>query len=153
MRITSPAFADKIPIPVQYTCKGANISPPFEFIDVPDGTVSFVLIVEDIDAQNPLVHWLLYDIPGKVTHLDEGKVPESAIHGVAGEGTTNYEGPCPKNFKGIHRYCFALHALDITLNVSGVADKTVIVEKMQGHILAKAELLGIVEGEQVTESV
>ncbi|OOK77426.1 putative phosphatidyl ethanolamine-binding domain protein [Mycobacterium kansasii] len=31
LTISSPAFADGAPIPVQYTCKGANIAPPLSW--------------------------------------------------------------------------------------------------------------------------
>lgn len=153
MRITSLAFAEKIPLPLQYTCKGPNTSPPFEFIDVPKETVSFVLIVEDIDSQDKWIHWLVYNIPGKVTHFDEGKIPEGAVDGICNEGTRGYQGPCPETFKGIHRFCFSLYALDTILNVPDFADSKLIVDEMQGHILAKAELQGIAEGEKVSESV
>ena len=153
MRITSPAFADKIPLPAQYTCNGPNTSPPFEFIDVPKGTISLVLIVEDIDSGNNWIHWLVYNIPGNVSHFDEGKIPEGAIDGVCNGGARGYDGPCPKKFKGIHRYCFRLYALDTMLDVPADSDSRVIVDHMQGHILEKAELLGIAEGEQISESV
>jgi Raf kinase inhibitor-like YbhB/YbcL family protein len=153
MKLTSPAFADKIPVPVKYTCKGPNISPPLEFIDVPKNAKSLVLIVEDIDSTNHWIHWLVYNIPGDTTHFEEGKIAKGAIDGVCNGGTHGYEGPCPKYFSGIHRYCFRLFALDTTLEVPLIADANVIRSEMEGHILATAELLGVAEGEQVSQSV
>jgi Raf kinase inhibitor-like YbhB/YbcL family protein len=153
MKITSPAFADKIPVPVKYTCKGPNTSPPFEFIDVPKETKSLTLVVEDLDSSNHWIHWLVYNIPGNVTHFEEGKIPAGAVDGVCNGGTHGYEGPCPKYFKGVHRYSFKLFALDQMLEVPILADAKVITDEMQGHILASAELIGVAEGEQVSESV
>jgi Raf kinase inhibitor-like YbhB/YbcL family protein len=153
MRITSPAFADKIPVPVQYTCKGPNTSPPFEFIDVPKKAKSLALIVEDLDAPNHWIHWLVYNIPANVTHFEEGKIPDGAVNGICNGGTQGYEGPCPKYFKGIHRYSFKLFALDIMLEVPSIADKNVVVSEMEGHILETAELIGVAEGEEVSASV
>jgi len=153
MKITSLAFADKIPVPLQYTCKGPNTSPPFEFIDVPKGATSLALIVEDLDSANHWIHWLVYNIPGNTTHFEEGKIPQSAIDGICNGGTRGYEGPCPKYFKGVHRYSFKLFALDTMLEVPADADAKIIVSSMEGHVLDSAELIGIAQGEQVAESV
>ncbi|HVS59763.1 MAG TPA: hypothetical protein VHE82_03605, partial [Gemmatimonadaceae bacterium] len=52
-KLSSPAFAPNGPIPSKYTCEGADISPPLEWSDPPDGTRSFALIVDDPDAPDP----------------------------------------------------------------------------------------------------
>ena len=153
MKITSPAFADKIPVPLQYTCAGANQSPPLEFIDVPKNSESLVVLLEDLDSPGQQIHWLVYNIPGDVTHFDEGKIPKDAVDGLSDAGTHGYSGPCPKNFKGVHRFCFRLIALDCMLDVPVVAGAEAIKNEMQGHILAIAELVGVAEGERVSESV
>lgn len=153
MRITSPAFADKQPVPLPYTCNGPNVSPPFEFLDVPKETKSLALVVEDTDSSNQWVHWLVYNIPGHVTYLEEGKIPTGAVNGICNGGTYGYEGPCPKYFHGIHHYCFRLYALDTVLDVPPDADKRTVLSSMEGHILSHAELVGIAEGEQVSTPV
>jgi Raf kinase inhibitor-like YbhB/YbcL family protein len=151
MKITSPSFANNQPVPVKYTCNGPNGSPPFEFIDAPKNTASFVLVVEDLDAPNHWIHWLVYNIPGTTSFFDEGKIPEGAVDGVCNGGTHGYEGPCPKFFSGIHRYSFKLYALDTILNVPENADKGVVFEQFHNHILEEAELVGLAEGEQQPE--
>jgi Raf kinase inhibitor-like YbhB/YbcL family protein len=153
MKITSPAFADKIPLPVVYTCSGSDQSPPLEFLDVPKEAKSLVLLVEDIDAEKPLFHWLVYNIPAEVTHFDEGKTPTDAIEGICNSGEPGYKGPCPKLFTGIHRYCFRLYALDAMLQIPAVADAPAVLAEIEGHILDKAELLGVAEGEKISESI
>ena len=54
MKLISPAFAEGSVIPEKFTCKGENISPPLEISEVPSGTKSFVLILEDPDALSRL---------------------------------------------------------------------------------------------------
>jgi Raf kinase inhibitor-like YbhB/YbcL family protein len=153
MKITSPAFADKIPVPVQYTCKGENVSPPLEFIDVPKEAKSLVVIVEDFDSPDKRVHWLVYNIPGDCTHFNEGKSSKDAMQGICSDGVPGYQGPCPKQFKGIHRFSFRLIALDSMLPDNPLADGAEIQKRMGAHILDSAELIGVAEGEQVSESV
>ena len=66
--LTSPAFRHGEPIPEQYTCEGRNISPPLAWKNLPKGTKSLVLIVDDPDAPDPAapkftwVHWVLYNL-------------------------------------------------------------------------------------------
>src|SRR5437763_10502388 len=50
MTLSSTAFADGGQMPVKYTQAGEQASPPLSWTNVPDGTVSFVLIVHDADA-------------------------------------------------------------------------------------------------------
>jgi Raf kinase inhibitor-like YbhB/YbcL family protein len=153
MKLTSPAFADKLPVPVQYTCKGENISPPFEFLEVPKDAKSLVLLVADIDSSNNWIHWLVYNIPATVTHFDEGKTPDDAVNGICNDGTQGYKGPCPKYFKGVHHFSFKLFALDKMLEVPLTADFKVIQQEMQDHILDTSEFVGVAEGEQISETV
>lgn len=153
MKLTSPAFADKIPLPLQYTSKGENVSPPLEFIDVPKEAVSLVLTVQDVDSPTHRVHWLVYNISPSVTHFDEGKTPEEAVIGICHKDIRGYDGPSPETFKGIHRFCFRLYALDTMLEISSDANCEIILNAIKGHIIALAELLAVAQGEQVSESV
>jgi phosphatidylethanolamine-binding protein (PEBP) family uncharacterized protein len=50
MVITSPAFTDGERIPEEFTCEGADVSPPLSWNGVPDGTVELALTCEDPDA-------------------------------------------------------------------------------------------------------
>lgn len=56
--VTSLAFVDHAPIPLNYTDDGEGLSPPLQWAQVPDGATSIALIVEDADAPTPqpLVH-------------------------------------------------------------------------------------------------
>lgn len=47
LTVTSSAFQNNGPIPIKYTCKGPEFSPPLQFGNVPDETKSLVVIVEE----------------------------------------------------------------------------------------------------------
>src|SRR5580704_17851330 len=52
LMLASPAIPPSGEIPAQYTCDGADISPPLSWSDVPAETGSLVLVVEDPDARS-----------------------------------------------------------------------------------------------------
>lgn len=153
MKLTSPAFAEKLPVPVKYTFKGPNVSPPFEFLEVPKDTKSLVLIVEDLDDDKNPIHWLVYNIPASASYFDEGKIPEGSIEGSCNSGHPKYAGPCPKDFSGIHHFAFRLYALDSLLEVPPASDVDVIRPAMQNHVIEMAELIAIAEGDQVSNTI
>ena len=64
MKITSPEFENKDFIPPKFTCQGEDISPTLKIEDIPQGTKSLALIVDDPDApMGTWVHWVLYNLP------------------------------------------------------------------------------------------
>ena len=143
---TSAAFEDGAAIPAQYTCDGADISPPLEWGDPPPNTGSFALIMDDPDAPiGTWVHWVIYDLPAEARSLAEGVPgePHLAGGGVQGRNSwpkTGYGGPCPPS--GTHRYFFKLYALDVVLGAGPGLTKKELLEEMGGHILAQAQLVG-----------
>ena len=153
LTLTSPAFTHEGPIPATHTCEGADRSPPLEWSGAPPGTKSFALIVDDPDAPDPAapkmtwVHWVLYDIPPTVVSLAEGVDVNRAATGTR-EGMndwkrTGYGGPCPPI--GRHRYFHKLYALDILLGDLGTPTAWDIADAIEGHILDRAELMGVYE--------
>jgi len=150
MKLTSPAFQPNAAIPARFTCEGSDISPELNWSDLPAGTKSLVLIVDDPDAPDPRaprmtwVHWVLYNLPPPATGLPEA-VSSAALPAGTGEGLndwgrTGYGGPCPP--VGRHRYFHKLYALDTRLPGLGKPTKAALEHAMSGHILAKAELIG-----------
>jgi phosphatidylethanolamine-binding protein (PEBP) family uncharacterized protein len=77
VEVSSPAFAYNEMIPVQYTADGAGLSPPLEWRCVPADAQSIVLLVEDADSPTPqpLVHAIVWDLPGADGSLPEGALP------------------------------------------------------------------------------
>lgn len=148
MRITSTVFRNEGTIPKLYTCEGKDISPPLVWTDVPTGTKSLALIVDDPDAPDPAapkmtwVHWVLYNMPSATEGLPEGvkSLPPGTKEGVNDWNRTGYGGPCPPI--GRHRYFHKLYALDIVLPDLRQPTKVQLEQAMKGHILAEAQLMG-----------
>jgi Raf kinase inhibitor-like YbhB/YbcL family protein len=148
--LTSPDFQAGANIPAVHTCDGAETSPPLSWSDLPPGTKSLVLIVDDPDAPDPAapkmtwVHWVLYNIPPAATSLPAA-VRTTDLPKGTGIGTNDYKkfaygGPCPP--VGRHRYFHKLYALDTVLPDLGHPTKAKLEKAMQNHILGKAELIG-----------
>ncbi|HLE13710.1 MAG TPA: YbhB/YbcL family Raf kinase inhibitor-like protein, partial [Anaerolineales bacterium] len=107
IHVTSTAFNEGENIPKEYSCDGENLSPPLAWSDVPQGTQSLVLIVDDPDAPSgTFVHWVVYDLPADLASLPEGA---SGIgrEGVNGFRKSGFGGPCPPR-GSTHRYFFKL---------------------------------------------
>lgn len=148
--LSSTAFQQRNVIPAIYTCEGADRSPPLTWSNLPKGTQSLALIVDDPDAPDPqasqmtYVHWVLYNIPVTVQQLPEGvttgQLPKGTLEGINDWHRTGYGGPCPPI--GSHRYFFKLYALDTVLDDLHAPSKAQLETAIQNHILGIAELMG-----------
>jgi Raf kinase inhibitor-like YbhB/YbcL family protein len=153
LAITSPAFGHMGAIPSTYTCQGKDVSVPLAWNGLPAGTRSLALIVDDPDAPDPKapkmtwVHWVLYNLPPDATGLPEAvraaDLPQGTREGRNDWKRSGWGGPCPPI--GRHRYFFKLYALDAVLPDLGQPDKAKLEKAMQGHVLAKSELVGTYE--------
>jgi Raf kinase inhibitor-like YbhB/YbcL family protein len=148
LKITSPEFGNNETIPVRFTCKGKDLSPPLQWSGVPDKAKSLVLIVDDPDAPDPKapkttwVHWVLYNIPPYSDGLegDVQELPEGTVRGLNDWKRADYGGPCPPI--GRHRYFHKLYALDTVLPKLNKPTKAEVEKAMKGHILEQTELVG-----------
>jgi len=150
LTLTSSAFTQNGAIPKNYTCEGADLSPPLQWSGAPRGTKSFALIVDDPDAPDPRapkmtwVHWVVYNLPASVQSLPEDAsrrgMPEGAVHGLNDWKRTGYGGPCPPI--GRHRYFHKLYALDSVLSGLAKPTKTELLNALKPHVLAEAQLVG-----------
>lgn len=148
LELVSDAFEEDGVIPIKYTGKGADVSPPLSWSDVPEGTKSFALVMDDPDApMGTWIHWVIYDIPGDSRALEEG-IPRDLVlqdgtrQGINSFRWSGYGGPAPPPGSS-HRYFFRLYALDTVLDLAPGANKGQLMRTMQGHILAQARLIGI----------
>ncbi len=145
MQITSPAFNHKKQIPPLFTCDGENTSPPLEFHNVPEGTESLALIMEDPDVPKHLRedgmwdHWIIWNMPANTTVIEEGSKPNGVV-GLSTRQVNEYGGPCPPDRE--HRYFFYLYALDSKLDLPESSTKADLLSAMKGHVIEKAELMG-----------
>jgi len=144
MKLTSPSFKNNDKMPVKFTFDGKDINPALKIENLPAGTKSLALIVDDPDAPMKVwVHWVVYDIPPS-DHIDEASIPGK--QGINDSGGKDYHGPCPPS--GTHRYFFKVYALDKILGLDEGISKGDIEKAMRGSILSSAELVGLYNREQ-----
>jgi Raf kinase inhibitor-like YbhB/YbcL family protein len=147
--LKSNAFEANAPIASKYAYDQENISPSLSWNNIPSGTKSIVLIVDDPDAprEKPWVHWIMYNIPATQMELAENIPALETLENGAKQGVNDwdkigYGGPCPPVGHGIHHYHFKLYALKEILDVPEKPTKDIIENAMQGKILGYAELVG-----------
>jgi len=154
MTITSPSFKNDETVPSNYTCDGVNVNPELHVADVPPGTKSLALIVDDPDAPaspktasrggpgSTWTHWTLWNIDPATTVIPESGKPPQAMEGRTSFGTSGYGGPCPPAGKP-HHYHFKLFALDVMLDLPAGADVHALETAIDGHLISTAELIGL----------
>lgn len=145
LSIKSTAFSANDMIPARFTCDGKNISPELIFGNIPEGTQSLALTLEDPDVPRTVRtdgmwdHWVVWNMSPTTTRIAEGAVP-SGIIGKGTNGKASYLGPCPPDRE--HRYFFTLYALDATLSLPQSATKEELLKALAPHLIEKATLIG-----------
>jgi phosphatidylethanolamine-binding protein (PEBP) family uncharacterized protein len=119
MAISSPAFQRNGAIPVQYTCDGANTSPPLQWQNLPAKTAALVLFVIDDTSTGPAggIRWVVGDISPSATGVAAGATPEGGIVGSDTQGHVGYGGICPERGK-TSTVEFVLYALSKKIPLS-----------------------------------
>ena len=139
LKLISTVFSNNGHIPPLYTCEGKNINPPLKVENVPDGTKTLAIIVEDPDApRGTFDHWVVWNISPNEAIAENSN---SGINGTNSFGKTGYGGPCPPS--GEHRYFFKVFALDSELDLLAGSTKEELLDVMKGHVLASTELMGV----------
>jgi Raf kinase inhibitor-like YbhB/YbcL family protein len=145
-KLTSPDFQDNGPLPERCAydkagCHGQNTAPTLQWDNIPEGTKSFALLLNDIDAPvaGGFHHWVVYNIPSDVRTIAENAPFEA---GTTSMNTHSYFGPCPPPTGQPHHYVFWLYALKIDhLSEKGLTFDALL-HAMEGHVLAAASLVG-----------
>lgn len=143
MLLNSSDITHEAEIPARYTCKGENLTPSFKLAYVPMNAKSLVFIVEDPDAELGLwTHLMMWDISADLTEIEEGKLPEGVI-GRNTNGAHEWDSICPPEDKE-HRIYFKIYAVDVEkLELDpDSATREQLLEAMEGHIVAHAEIIG-----------
>lgn len=158
-RLTTSAFSNGGHMPRKFTADGAgaqkDMSPPLEWQNVPEGTESLAIIVEDVDAPDPedpivpFVHWVVVNIPPSLKGLPIGfnhkDIEGKEEYGDLQEGVNDfkmpeYRGPSPP--KGNHRIEFRLYALDTKVKLGHKATAPKFRDEYSGNVIAEALLVG-----------
>jgi Raf kinase inhibitor-like YbhB/YbcL family protein len=156
MALSTTAWPDGGQIPAKHAQTGEEASPPLTWTNVPDGTMSFVLIVHDLDAAvgsgtDDLLHWMVWNIPGEARGLPEkvaqgAQLPDGSRQ-ISASGPY-YRGPGALASGPVHHYVFELFALDSMIDVAPVGlspplTRAAVVAAMAGHIRGKGAYTGL----------
>jgi Raf kinase inhibitor-like YbhB/YbcL family protein len=147
LTVTSTSFADGAEIPAKYT--GAQgISPELSWSGAPPGTMSYVLIMHDVDVAipagnltNDITHWVVWNIPAGSTSIPEGG-PIPAGAGQTSMRGPQYMGPAPPAGHPYHHYLFQVYALNAMLDVPATASRADVEKAMEGKIVARGAYVG-----------
>src|SRR3954469_7292074 len=142
--LTSRDFVQGGEIPLRFSDYGDSLSPTLAWLGLPPGTKTLAVMMEDPDAASahPFVHWLAWNLDPKAGGLDRGSVTFGARMGRNRRGNPSYFGPPPPG-KGAHHYHFQVFALDSDVALKTGASREQLLAAMQGHVLAKADLVGL----------
>lgn len=145
LSLASDAFTDGQPIPVEYTCDGADRAPLLHWGEPPPGTQSFAMVIDDPDAPSGIFrHWGVYDIPASARSIGGSQRLGTEVRNDFGK--PGYGGPCPPTGHGPHHYHFKLFALKVGRLDIGESAKVVDVESAaRAHAIAQGELIGTYE--------
>ncbi|GAC1356836.1 MAG: hypothetical protein NVS2B12_26890 [Ktedonobacteraceae bacterium] len=145
--LASPDFKDGKPLPATsefgggFGCSGKNIAPSLYWKNVPTGSKSFALVMNDLDAAiaGGFHHWIVYNIPAKA-HVLKGNAPYT--EGTNSLSTHAYFGPCPPATSQIHHYVFTLYALDVDNIATAGLTYDNLIQAISGHVVGAVTIVG-----------
>ncbi len=148
--VTSDDVTDGAAMPAAHTADGDDRSPHLAWDGFPEGTRSFVVSCFDPDAPTPagFWHWTVADLPASTTSLPTGAgspdgahLPAPAFQVRNDGGGTGYTGAAPPPGDHVHRYVFAVHALDVeSLDLTPDTTPTAVAFNALFHTLARATI-------------
>jgi Raf kinase inhibitor-like YbhB/YbcL family protein len=151
LSVTSGDFSPNGTMPAAMSEYAESASPQLSWAPVANAR-SYVVIMEDPDAkpQAPIVHWIIWNIPGTLARLPQGlqkqarlTEPDGVLQGRNSRGSVGYSGPHAPVGDPPHHYHIQVFALDTALDVPGGSDRDALLSKMTGHVIAKGELIGL----------
>jgi Raf kinase inhibitor-like YbhB/YbcL family protein len=140
IKLTSPAFADKAALPKKYTCEGEGVRPPLEWGELPEGTKSLVITIDDGSNRKAFwSQWVGYNLPVGSNALPEGALPPGTREGRSDWNKPGYDPPCPK--KGKRDYLITIYALTGPLSDLGQApSRAEVLNATDGKVLGWGRL-------------
>ena len=141
MSVTSPEFRADVPLPQQFTCAGAGISPPLYWSEaLSQQPKSFAVVVDDGQAPiTPYVYWIVFDISPSTTDIAENRLPTGARQAQNSAGTARYDPPCPQG-STLHAYRFTVYALDAFLKLPNGAGLQATWSAIAKHVIGVGRL-------------
>jgi Raf kinase inhibitor-like YbhB/YbcL family protein len=142
MTVTSSEFGQGVPIPRQFTCRGAAESPPLSWSGAPAGTKALAMVMDDAGAPiTPYVYWIVFNISPETPDLQADRIPKDADVAVNSRGTARYAAPCPPHS---HQYRFTIYALNAPLALRTGAGLPAVWAAIASHSIGRGRLTGTV---------
>jgi Raf kinase inhibitor-like YbhB/YbcL family protein len=155
-RLTSPGMPDDTMMPPKMAgnfaknpnCTGQNASPALQWVNAPEKTRSFAILLDDQAGRAGLgvSHAVLYGIPAGTNGFAEGALggaPTGAF--VPGKNTLgmHWLGPCSPRAQAPHHYVMTLIATDLAPNAlqAGLTKPELLKALEGGHALNAASLV------------
>ena len=150
--VYSRAFDDGGTLPVRYTADGEGLSPPVQWHQVPAQARSVAVVIEDADSPTPkpLVHAIVWNLPGEDGVLGEGVLNAMHATGSVDLGPNSmlqraYLPPDPPPGHGPHRYAVQVFALDCAPAQGEAPGRGKLAALLRGHVVASGLLVGTYE--------
>ena len=145
MKVTSKAFEDGAVIPIKFTSHGDNVQPDFTITGAPETTVSYAVILHDIDVAiggktDDVTHWVAFNISSP--NIAEGSLPAGSVYGNNVTGRAAFMGSGAPMKDRFHHYVFEFYALNANLDLPSGASRADVMAAMQGKVVAKAAYVG-----------
>jgi Raf kinase inhibitor-like YbhB/YbcL family protein len=151
LSVTSSDFTNGGAMPAAMSEYAEAASPQLGWSAMPNAK-SYAIIMEDPDAKPaaPIVHWLIWNIPGSLSQLPQGvqkqgrlSDPDGIIQGRNTRGSLGYTGPHAPIGEAAHHYHIQVFALDGMLAAPPGGDRDAMLTQMKGHVIAKGEIVGL----------
>jgi len=145
MQVRSTSFEDGGVIPLKFTSHGDNIQPQFSITGAPATTVSYAVVLHDIEVAlggntDDVTHWVAWNISSP--EIAEGALPAGSVNGNNIRGMPGYMGSGAPLADRFHHYVFEFYALSANLDLVEGASRADLMAAMQGKVVAKAAYVG-----------
>ena len=146
--LTSSDFVDGGELPKEFTCDGAGVSPSLSWQNAPDGTKSFVIIMDSLpgpprpgEAESGKHFYLtLFNIPATARNIAKGATGTGTLGPNFLGRALGYTPPCSQG-PGVKKYTYTIYALSSLLELAAKeATLTALENAMMNRIIAKAEI-------------
>jgi phosphatidylethanolamine-binding protein (PEBP) family uncharacterized protein len=135
LAVTSPAFKEGGPLPVEFTCDGAGLSPPLQWAAGPPGTKSYAVTLWHEAPDQVKSYWVVYGIPPTVRSLPKGS-RSIGTTGLNDKRRAEYDPMCSKG-PGVKTYHITVYALSAPPPLAAAeATRDALLDAISGSTLA-----------------
>jgi Raf kinase inhibitor-like YbhB/YbcL family protein len=141
INVSSPELHAGEPLPREYSCKGAQGSPPLRWSSQPlPDAKSIAIVVDSLSPSESAVQWVLYNIPATTTELGPNAaanpLPEGASQAKVTSGKAGYQPPCVEKAS----YRFSVYSLNRKVEVQEGAPLSEVLRKIADQTIARGRL-------------